>query len=308
MPFNNEEEINAERKKWVLSDYEFRTNFNSIFNELILTGGNEPSIHRPKFIMIGGQAGCGKSMLVGKEFQSLENGAMIIDQDELRTKHPAYKQIHDEYTEREEFLLLKRYLDQLVNTIIDYAKKERFNLILESALRSVSKFIKNTQDVRQDDYHTKLSILAVHPDEANLSMFTRFCTFLKKEGECRRNTRVDEDSVIKIPENIEKMDRLGIFDDITISKRGNESTKFLPIQVYSQRQTPNIPPAYAYKTAINQERVSEEEFEKRYHELRPILESYKQQVQLERLDAFYSQFKARKEQERESSGQFPTGH
>lgn len=125
-----------------------------------------------------------------------------------------------EYTEREEFLLLKRYLDQLVNTIIDYAKKERFNLILESALRSVSKFIKNTQDVRQDDYHTKLSILAVHPDEANLSMFTRFCTFLKKEGECRRNTRVDEDSVIKIPENIEKMDRLGIFDDITISKRG----------------------------------------------------------------------------------------
>lgn len=95
MPFNNEEEINAERKKWVLSDYEFRTNFNSVFNELILTGGNEPSIHRPKFIMIGGQAGCGKSMLVGKEFQSLENGAMIIDQDELRTKHPAYKQIHD---------------------------------------------------------------------------------------------------------------------------------------------------------------------------------------------------------------------
>lgn len=30
MPFNNEEEINAERKKWVLSDYEFRTNFNSV--------------------------------------------------------------------------------------------------------------------------------------------------------------------------------------------------------------------------------------------------------------------------------------
>ena len=37
MPFNNEEEINAERKKWALSDYEFRTNFNTVFNELILT-------------------------------------------------------------------------------------------------------------------------------------------------------------------------------------------------------------------------------------------------------------------------------
>ena len=308
MPFNNEEEINAERKKWALSDYEFRTNFNTVFNELILTGGNDLPTCKPKFIMVGGQAGCGKSMLVGKEVQNLKNGAIIIDQDELRTKHPAYKQIHDEYTEREEFLLLKRYLDKLVNTIIDYTKKERFNLILESALRSVSKFIINTQDVKQDGYNTRLSVLAVHPDEANLSMFTRYCLLLTKYGDCRRNTRVDEDSVIRIPENIEKMDRLGIFDDITVSKRGNKSNNFLPVQVYSQRENPNIPPAYAYKTAINQERVCQENFERRYRELRTILERYKQQVQLERLDAFYSQFKLRQGQVRETNGKFPTGH
>ncbi|MFR1680145.1 MAG: hypothetical protein ACLTJL_01770 [Clostridia bacterium] len=104
------------------------------------------------------------------------------------------------------------------------------------------------------------------------------------------------------------MDRLGIFDDITVSKRGNKSNNFLPVQVYSQRENPNIPPAYAYKTAINQERVSQENFERRYRELRTILERYKQQVQLERLDAFYSQFKLRQGQVRETNDKFPTGH
>lgn len=88
----------------------------------------------------------------------------------------------------------------------------------------------------------------------------------------------------------------------------NKINNFLPVQVYSQRENPNIPPAYAYKTAINQERVSQENFERRYRELRTILERYKQQVQLERLDAFYSQFKLRQGQVRETNGKFPTGH
>lgn len=295
MPFNNEEEINEERRKWSLSDFEFRENFNSVFNELILTGGNVSLSSNPKFIMIGGQAGSGKSMLVVKELRELENGAIVIDQDILRTKHPKYQQIHDEYTEREEFLLLKRYLDQLVNTIIEYSSNEGYNLILESALRSVSKFIKNTQDIRQKGYITKLSILAVNPDEANLSMFMRFCNFLQKDGECRRNTRVDEDSVVKIPENIEKMDGMRIFDDITVSVRGDEHTDYMPVQIYSKAETPNIAPTHAYKSAINKEKVSEENFEKRYFELRAILEKYKQEVQIQRLDDFYKQYKARQQ-------------
>lgn len=303
MPFNNEDEIKAEREKWKLTDEEFANNLDTVFNELILTG-NASATQIPEFIMVGGQAGSGKSALVGKELQELPNGAIVIDQDVLRTKHPKYVQIHDEYTEREEFLLLKRYMDRLVNGVIDRASTLRYNIILESALRSVSKFIKNTQDVIERGYYTKLSVLAVSPDEANLSMFTRFCTFLEKEGECRRNTRVDEDSVNKIPENIGKMDKMGIFDDITISIRGDESTNYLPIQVYSQSNSPNISPASEYIAEINKSKIDENDFEKRYIMLRTILEKYNQQVQLDRLDEFHEKYKERNNAEKE--GQYPS--
>lgn len=303
MPFNNEDEIQIEREKWNLSEKEYNESFNNIFNELVLTG-NATHSQNPTFIMVGGQAGSGKSMLVGKELRNLASGAIIIDQDLLRTKHPKYQKIHDMYTEREEFLLLKRYLDQLINDIIAKSLNEGYNLILESALRSVSKFIKNTVDVKERGYSTKLSILAVSPDEANLSMFTRFCQFLERYGECRRNTRVDNDSVNKISLNIDKMHSLEIFDNITVSVRGNELNDYLPIETYSQRETPNIPVAQIYINIVAGEdkKIDSKNFAKRYFELRAILEKYNQKIQLDRLDEFYAQFILK----REKPNQYPS--
>ena len=102
MEFNEEEE----REKWQLTDEEFEANANEIFSQLALCAKESPS---PTFIMVGGQAGSGKSALVAREYENIEGNAIIIDQDELRTKFPQekYRQIHDTYTEREEFLILK---------------------------------------------------------------------------------------------------------------------------------------------------------------------------------------------------------
>ncbi len=294
MPFNSEDEIKREREKMKLTDEEFEENLDLVFKELVLSGDASPN-DNPTFIMVGGQAGSGKSTLVSQELRAQEHGAIIIDQDLLRTKHPRYPQIYDLYTEREEFLLLKRYLDRLINGIIDRAEKSGYNIILESALRSVSKFIVNIQDLKQKGYTTKLSILAVNPDEANLSMFQRFCYFLELDGECRRNTNIDDDSVKKIPENIEQMDRLNIFDDITISVRGDESTDFMPIQVYSKRKTPNLPPVHVYNIKINEKRIPENELDRRYTTYRAILERFNQTTQISRLDQFYLQAKSRLE-------------
>lgn len=290
MSFDNEEEISKEREKWKLTDEEYNRNIGEIFNELVLTGNAKKS-QNPTLIMIGGQAGCGKSMLVGRELKNLEDGAIIIDQDILRTKHPKYSQIHDTYTEREEFLLLKRYLDRVVENVIRKSSEERYNIILESALRSVSKFIGYIQRIKQDgDYSTKLSILATSPDVANLSMFKRFCTFLERDGECRRNTRIDNDSVNKIPQNIQRMDELGIFDDITISKRGNENNSYTPIQIYSKKEMPNVLPRELYIRETSKNKMSLEDFEEEYISLRKILEKYGQEVQIARLDEFRNQF------------------
>ena len=92
-----------------------------------------------------------KKWQLTKENQNLNGRAIIIDQDELRPKYPRdkYKQIHDSCTEREEFLLLKPYISRAVRTLEMRAVDEGYNIILESALRSVSSFIDTIQELKE---------------------------------------------------------------------------------------------------------------------------------------------------------------
>ncbi len=303
MSLENEENLEEERKKWTLTKEEYEKNLDSIFNELIITGNVRPSEH-PTVVMVGGQSGGGKTLLVNKELEKLPEGAIIIDQDVLKASHPQHEEIQSTYTEREEFLLLKKYVHQIIKDIVDRASERGYNIILETALRNSSKFIEHTKNLREKGYRARLSVLAVSPDEANLSMFTRYCKFLKEKGECRRNTRVDKDSVEKIPLNIEKMEKMGIFDEIVISTRGNEETNFSPIQVYSRRETPNVSATQTYRNIVSGLKVEPEEFETRYLEIRKKLESYGETEQIERLDSFHDEFMSREENHRKSP-EFP---
>lgn len=123
MSFNSEEEIQKERSKWKLTDEELSSNFNDVYNEMNLIG-NATNSEKPTFVMIGGQAGCGKSILVSKKISDLEKGAIAIDQDVMRTKHPRSQQIQKMYTEREEFIILKSYVDKIIEKTLKRAQFE----------------------------------------------------------------------------------------------------------------------------------------------------------------------------------------
>ena len=79
-------------KKYQLSDEEFEKNANRIFSALAM---NADKPEKPRFIMVGGQAGSGKTGLVAKKNRELDGGAIIIDQDEIRASFPEelYEQI-----------------------------------------------------------------------------------------------------------------------------------------------------------------------------------------------------------------------
>lgn len=292
MSFNSEEEIQKERSKWKLTDEELSSNFNDVYNEMNLIG-NATNSEKPTFVMIGGQAGCGKSILVSKKISDLEKGAIAIDQDVMRTKHPRSQQIQKMYTEREEFIILKSYVDKIIEKTLKRAQFEGKNLILETALRSVSKFCEYTKQLKEAGYKTQLSILAVHPDEANLSMFTRACEFLKMTGDCRRNTRVDNNSVERIPINIESIEKMDIFDEIEIFIRENKNNNYRPIQVYSSTKSPDISAFEEYKKIIASFQLPYIEFHERCSKIREVLYEYHQDEQIKRLDNFVKQFDAK---------------
>lgn len=285
--------LDEERKKWELTDEEFEANMDEIFVELSLCA---KKTEKPTFIFVGGQAGSGKSALVAREHQDLGINAIIIDQDELRTKYPEekYKQIHDNCTEREEFLALKPYISKAILALKDRAKNCGYNIILESALRSVSSFIGVTQELREEGYTTKLSVLAVPEVEGNISMLTRYCYYLEKDGECRRNTRLDHSAVESLRTNIERLDDLGIFDDITVSIRGKEMDS-LPIQTYSKSINTEMTPLQAYDAGtIRSLNDTIRNFDIRYEKIRKVLSEHNELEQLEKLEEIRKAFEKEK--------------
>lgn len=285
------------RKKIELTDEEFETNMDEIFGELSLCAKKELV---PSFTLVGGQAGSGKSALVASENQSLGGNAIIIDQDELRTKFPKekYKQIHDNCNEREEFLILKPYISRAVVALKERALNCGYNIILESALRSVSSFIDVAKELKIKGYNTKLSILAVPEVEANISMLTRYCYYLEKYGECRRNTRLDHSAVQSLRTNIQRLDDLEIFDDITISVRGKEMD-LLPVQNYSKRTDTKLTPLQAYDEGVKLSfNDTIRNFEMRYEQIKKTLSKHQEIEQLEKLEMIRKAFEKEKSEER----------
>lgn len=202
----------------------------------------------------------------------------------MRTKYPKerYAIIHREHTEREEFLILNPYIAQIVQEIIKRAKVKNFNIILETALQDPKAFIDYTIDLRNHGYSTEMSLLSVPEVEGNISMLTRYCYYLKKDGECRRNTRINPQAIPKMKGNIVKLDKLDIFDDIDIYIRGEKNT--LPKKTYSKKESPNISPIQAFEEG---QRLSlkhtKEEFSKKYVYIKRTLEEFGGKEQLEQL-------------------------
>ncbi|MBQ9659311.1 MAG: zeta toxin family protein [Clostridia bacterium] len=285
----DKEQLNNERKKWVLSLVETQKNIEETFQELVISG-DAKTTDRPSIVMVGGQAGSGKSLLCSYYLKKLNGGAIMIDQDYLRLKHPNYTEIHDMYTEREEFLILKRYLDSLINGIVNKASDLKYNIILESALRSIDKFATLIQDIATKGLRTELAVLAIDPEEANLSMFIRYCEYLETRGECRRNTRIDSDSVKKIPVNIQTLNNLqrkdgtSLMDDIKIFTRGNASSDFLPIERYSRKIEPNMLPSEAYRKFSTEKTITTEEKREKVNWIRNTLTKFGEERVLSNFD------------------------
>lgn len=266
------------RKKYELTNTDFIKNASDIFNELsFLTSKSE----NPKFIIIGGQAGAGKTDLVSKKYNELKGNAIIIDQDELRTKYPqpAYDEIITNYDDRTEFLILNLH-----------TKEKRYNIIIESALQDVDAFVEYALELNLLGYSSQLAVLSSPELEANISMLYRYCYYLEKDGVCRRNTRINLKARHNMCNNIQKMNNMNIFDDIEIYIRNTDRTQF-PNKIYSKKENKLVAPTEAFERA---EKLSMDDtiknFERKYQYIKSILDQYKEKEKLETLENLYNKY------------------
>ena len=276
-------------KRYQLSDEDFEKNANRIFSALAMNA-NKPQ--KPRFIMVGGQAGSGKTGLVAKKNRELDGGAIIIDQDEIRASFPEelYEQILREHDDREEYLILKPYVLKMRQKLVDMARDGGYNVIMESAMQAVDSFIPQVQSFKDAGYETELSVISVPEVDCYLSTLNRYCYYLNKDGICRRNTKMDPQMLVKLRNNIVKLEDTELFDNIDIHVRGNSKDE-PPRLVYSKDKSMGEKPLEAFdraqKVALKTTRRT---FKERATDIRETLARFDEKEKLEQLAQIENEF------------------
>lgn len=281
--------IDEEIERYELSEEEFKKNADQIFAELAF---NASKVDNPKFIIVGGQAGSGKTSLVAKKYHELQGNAIIVDQDEIRARYPKelYKQILEEHDDREEYLILKPYVLKMRQEIVDRARNGGYNVIMESAMQAVDSFIRQTNPFKEDGYITELSVISVPEIECYLSTLNRYCTFLRRDGICRRNTSISPKLLQNVRANITKLCDTNLYDSVHIYVR-SQNINELPVEIYSNRENSYQTPLQAFdRGQIDSLKVTQRTFNERLKSIRHILEEFGEKEQLTKLQEVERQF------------------
>lgn len=178
-------------------------NYATEARDIIITG-KRPSKDKT-LIIVGGQSGAGKSRLVPAAKRELQNNAVVVDFDELRSYHPAYETCNEEHPETTHAILhedtefvknailkglckingvlmikeneiLKGLTEE--NEILKGLIEKNYNVIYEGALRNTKGFLDFAQAFRDNDYNIRMMIMAVPALESYGSTFFRYALAL----------------------------------------------------------------------------------------------------------------------------------
>lgn len=263
--------------------------------KLILTCGKKPSKNKT-LIIVGGQSGAGKSRLISIANNELNNNAVIVDFDELRSLHPCYKVVSNIYPEITH-KILHSDTEKVKNRILQYLIEKEYNVIYEGALRNTQGFIDFAQDFRDNNYTIKMNIMAVPKLESYGSTFLRYSYALLTDQTPRWVERSAHDgSYDGVINTTKAFEEKKLVDEISVFVRSEDTPK----KIYSTqgKQFPNAISAIVYGREVGRKKAIEG-----YSSKRKIVEDTLQEMQpqlLERLGDWEDLYK----QETEYFNQF----
>ena len=161
-------------KIYTLSNEMFEEYKNAAY--IAITTGESPSNDK-KLIIVGGQSGAGKSRVMSTAKKELNDNAIIVDYDELRSMHPYYKDVAKNYPEITH-RILHGDTNKVKNKIIDELINNNYNVIYEGALRDTDGFIDLAKKFKDNGYKIKMDIMAVPKLESYGATFVRYATSL----------------------------------------------------------------------------------------------------------------------------------
>ncbi len=191
---------------------------------IAVTAGKNPSNDK-KLIIIGGQPGAGKSRIMPIAKTELNDNAIIVDFDELRSMHPYYKDVSKNYPEITHRILhsdTNKVKDKIIDELID----KNYNVIYEGALRATKGFIDLAKRFKDKDYKIKMDIMATPKLESYGSTFVRYATALITDTTARWVEKSYHDaSYVGVTNTVSEFYKQKMIDEISIFVRDIDSPK-----------------------------------------------------------------------------------
>lgn len=201
------------------SQEEFNLKLEEIWQKLIYE--QKPVMQeKPKAIVFGGQPGAGKSsIMIDMKELMLDNNCIIISGDEYRKDHPQFKKIVEHYGD-EWSLKTGNWSGKLVESIIEKAIKEQFNIQAEGTLRDIRVPIKTVELLKSNNYDITLMIVTSDKELSWKSTVQRYERD-KILGEIPRAVNKNYyDKLIKdLPKNAEDLYNLKLHDRFMVWSR-----------------------------------------------------------------------------------------
>lgn len=245
-------------------------------------------------VIVGGQAGAGKSRLVAHAANELgEKNAVIVDFDVLRSLNPSYEEVTEKYSEITH-LILYEDTERVKNELLEYLIENGYHVIYEGAMRNTQGFINFAQKFRDSDYRIKLKIMAVPELESYGSTLMRYSAALITDEVIPRwvEKYAHDESYVGVIRTVEEFQRKGLVDDLSVYVRSNEA---YPMEIYSTEGRQFESPTEAILSGRESKRKEAvDNFNSNYRIVRDILEEKQPQL-LPMLEEWKAMYEAERE-------------
>lgn len=194
---------------------EFEEALKAILKTLVVPPAVGPR-DNPRAFLLGGQSGTGKTKLHSLLNAELEGGAIVINDDEYRSRHPRYRELDAAYG-AEAVAHTASWAGKMTESLIDMLSSMRYNFIIESTLRTAEVPLKTATLLRERGYGVSLALMAVKPEISLISCQIRY-ELMRIAGTIPRATDSQHHNKIiqEIVANLAVLEQSGLFDEVRL--------------------------------------------------------------------------------------------
>ena len=243
----NEEKENQLKKyiennnELLLSDKEFLQSY-KVLKEKV-TKNKTPEIY-PIAITLGGQPGSGKSNIYEIANKRFSNNIVELDCDAFRIYHPYYKQIKHIYG-KEDACKTNPFVFKAVDLLIEELSNQKYNLIIESSLKSPKSALENGKILPPKGYKVELHVMATPKNVSWEGTIDRYNVELKKGGNPRAVPKEFHDRVVEnICQSLDVVRKSGLMSNILLFNRNKNC-------IYDEEKDENTDPSLLLNLIIN---------------------------------------------------------